>query len=208
MRPEFKDAFVVRSYSCQQVLIDRMLITQPSTVRVLGESRRNEICPVRVTLILLYNSSLFNSFINAQFICIYNFCNELIKNITVHSYRYLYKRKWFWPNGMACLSYVKLQRETTRHPCLDNRYEGHDWNMSEELLPWSTFFRSISLRKFVGVYSNLRFWHVRKIAKASTSFIMSVRVSAWNNSASTGRIFIKFYIWWFFENLSRKFEFH
>jgi len=58
MRPEFKDAFVVRRYSCQQVLIDRMLITQPSTVRVVGESRRNEICPVWVTLILLYNWSL------------------------------------------------------------------------------------------------------------------------------------------------------
>jgi hypothetical protein len=31
--------------------------------------------------------------------------------------------------------------------------------------------------------------------------------SAWNNSASTGRIFVKFYIWEFFENLSRQFKF-
>ena len=35
----------------------------------------------------------------------------------------------------------------------------------------------------------------------------SVRVSAWNNSALTGRIFMKFVIWVFFENLSRKFKF-
>jgi len=58
MRLEFKDTFVVRRYSCQQVLIDRMLITQPSKASVLGENRRNEIRPVRLTLILLYNSSL------------------------------------------------------------------------------------------------------------------------------------------------------
>jgi len=37
---------------------------------------------------------------------------------------------------------------------------------------------------------------------------MSVRLSAWNSSAPTGRIFMKFYIWVFFENLSRKFKFH
>jgi hypothetical protein len=29
--------------------------------------------------------------------------------------------------------------------------------------------------------------------------------SAWNNSAPSWRIFIKFDIWWFFETLSRKF---
>jgi hypothetical protein len=50
-----------------------------------------------------------------------------------------YERKWFWPNGMGCGSFVRLQRETTRHLCLDNPYEGHDSNMSEELPPWSTF---------------------------------------------------------------------
>jgi len=36
----------------------------------------------------------------------------------------------------------------------------------------------------------------------------SVRLSAWNNSAPTGRIFMKFDIQVFFENLSRKFKFH
>jgi hypothetical protein len=34
---------------------------------------------------------------------------------------------------------------------------------------------------------------------------MSVSLSAWNNSAPTGRIFLKFDIWVFFENISRKF---
>jgi len=33
-------------------------------------------------------------------------------------------------------------------------------------------------------------------------------LSAWNNSAPTGCIFMKFDIWAFFENLFRKFEFH
>ena len=36
----------------------------------------------------------------------------------------------------------------------------------------------------------------------------SIRLSAQNNSASTGRIFMKFYIWVFLEKLSRKFKFH
>jgi len=39
-------------------------------------------------------------------------------------------------------------------------------------------------------------------------FCPSVRPSARNNSAPTGRIFMKFYIWTFFENLSRKFKVH
>jgi hypothetical protein len=34
--------------------------------------------------------------------------------------------------------------------------------------------------------------HVRKTAKATISFVMSVCPSAFNNSASTRRIFIKF----------------
>jgi len=48
---------------------------------------------------------------------------------------------------------------------------------------------------------------IRKFAK-SDNWIRHVRPSAWKNSAPTGRIFMKFYIWVFFENLSRKFKFH
>ena len=51
-----------------------------------------------------------------------------------------------------------------------------------------------------------------KLRKATIRFVVSVcpsvRPSAWNNSAPTGRIFMKFDIWIFFENLSKKFNFH
>ena len=43
------------------------------------------------------------------------------------------------------------------------------------------------------------------------NFVMSaclfVRPSAWNKPAPTGQIFMKFDIWVYFENLSRKFKF-
>jgi hypothetical protein len=55
---------------------------------------------------------------------------------------------------------------------------------------------------FLGVFAKLR--------KLTISFVMSclsVRPSAWKNSAATGRIFMKIYIWIFFQNLSRKFKF-
>jgi hypothetical protein len=50
-----------------------------------------------------------------------------------------------------------------------------------------------------------------KIAKLTISFVLvcsSVRQSAWNNSASTRRIFMKFGISVFFETMSTKFPFH
>jgi hypothetical protein len=46
-----------------------------------------------------------------------------------------------------------------------------------------------------------------KLRKATMS-VVSVRPSAWNSSIPTGRIFMKFYIWVFFENLLKKFNFH
>jgi hypothetical protein len=46
-----------------------------------------------------------------------------------------------------------------------------------------------------------------KLWKANVSFVMSARLSAWNNSAPTGRNFIKFDICIFFENMPRKFRF-
>jgi hypothetical protein len=49
-----------------------------------------------------------------------------------------------------------------------------------------------------------------KLRKATISFVMSVRLtvrpSSWNDSARTGRIFMKFDIWEYFENLSRTFS--
>jgi hypothetical protein len=55
-----------------------------------------------------------------------------------------------------------------------------------------------------------------KLQKATISFVMSIRPfdclsafpSEWDNSASTGRIFMKFDIWEFFENPSRKLKFY
>jgi len=47
-----------------------------------------------------------------------------------------------------------------------------------------------------------------KLRKTNISFVMSVRLFAWNNSTSTGRMWIKFDIRVCFENLSRKFNFH
>jgi hypothetical protein len=65
-------------------------------------------------------------------------------------------------------------------------------------------------KAIISVYSVKRLVsrRVRKIAKGTISFALSGRLSAWNNSAATGRIFIKFDIWGFFYNLSRKFKFH
>jgi hypothetical protein len=51
-----------------------------------------------------------------------------------------------------------------------------------------------------------------KLRKATISFVMyvclAVRPSACNISAPTVRIFIKFHVWLFFENLSGKFKCH
>jgi len=47
-----------------------------------------------------------------------------------------------------------------------------------------------------------------KVRKAAIRFVMSLSLFAWNRSAHTGRVFMKFDIWVFFKNLSRKFKFH
>ena len=45
------------------------------------------------------------------------------------------------------------------------------------------------------------------LREATIIFVISVCPSVWNNSAPTGRIFMKLDIWVFFENLSRKLKF-
>jgi hypothetical protein len=47
-----------------------------------------------------------------------------------------------------------------------------------------------------------------KLRKTTISFVKSVCPSSRNNSARTGRILIKFDIWTFLKNLSRKLKFH
>jgi hypothetical protein len=60
--------------------------------------------------------------------------------------------------------------------------------------------KSLQYCEFLSAFAKLR--------KATISFVMSVRLSAWENSAPIGRIFMKFDIWGFFENMSRKFKHH
>ena len=45
-----------------------------------------------------------------------------------------------------------------------------------------------------------------KLGKATVSFVMPVHLSAWNDSVSTGRIFIKFVFEYFSKKISRKFK--
>ena len=45
-----------------------------------------------------------------------------------------------------------------------------------------------------------------KLRKATISFIMSVRPSAWKNSASTRQVFMKIYIWVFSQICRKKFK--
>ena len=63
-------------------------------------------------------------------------------------------------------------------------------------------------------YSHLHFKEIyiglgtfAKLRKAAISFVMSV-CRAWNNSAPTGRISVKFDMGAFFDTLSRKFKFY
>jgi hypothetical protein len=67
---------------------------------------------------------------------------------------------------------------------------------------------------FLGLFTKLRKATISFVLSVSvclsvcSSFRLSVRPSTWNNSASTGRIFVKFDIWILFENTSKTFKFH
>jgi hypothetical protein len=69
--------------------------------------------------------------------------------------------------------------------------------VSRDTIKWTSFS---SLVSFLGAFPELR--------KSLISFVMFACPYAWNNSAPTGRIFVKFHTLLFFENLSRKFKFH
>jgi hypothetical protein len=80
---------------------------------------------------------------------------------------------------------------------------------SKHLLFWNTRL-ILRKHKFTYFYPLLRAF--AKLRKPTISFVMSVclsvRTPAWNNSAPTVRIFMKFDTWIFFENISRKFKFN
>jgi len=64
-------------------------------------------------------------------------------------------------------------------------------------------FRLLALNLYV-VYNSRFVGAIAKLRKVTICFVLSVRPSvcpsAWSNSAPTGRIFMKFDIWVFFEN--------
>ena len=49
--------------------------------------------------------------------------------------------------------------------------------------------------------------HQARLQNCEKWLLPSSFLSAWNNSAPTGEIFLKFYIWGFFKNLLRKSRF-
>jgi len=72
------------------------------------------------------------------------------------------------------------------------------------LSPYGMLFLKLTFQKRRNSGALSQNWEKRMLA----SSCLSVCLSAWNNSAPTGRIFLKFDIWVFFENRSRKFKFH
>ena len=54
--------------------------------------------------------------------------------------------------------------------------------------------------RLLGAFAELR--------KTTSIFVMSVCPSAWYNSAPTGRVFMRFDIFVFFENMSRNLKIH
>jgi len=52
--------------------------------------------------------------------------------------------------------------------------------------------------QFLGVFAKFRTATISFV----TSLCTSVHPSAWNNSAPTGHIFMRFYVWVFLQNLS------
>jgi hypothetical protein len=69
-------------------------------------------------------------------------------------------------------------------------------------------YSCMTWRLGVEILCLLIFRRVHKIAKSDCGCVLSVCLSAWNNSAPTGQILKKFDIWEFFGNLSKKFKFH
>jgi pheromone shutdown protein TraB len=87
-------------------------------------------------------------------------------------------------------------------------------------LPWFDPVPSTSLYCSCFIHRNVMIltvqftnWHLfnsvfsealARLRKASTTFVMSVRLFAWNNSATAEWIFMKFGIWIFFEKSVKK----
>ena len=69
------------------------------------------------------------------------------------------------------------------------------------------FLRNIFFMKIIPLSCWLLFFrYVHKISKASASFVTSVLLSTWNNSAPIGRIFVKIYIDYFLKKSNKKIQ--
>ena len=90
-------------------------------------------------------------------------------------------------NNRAWYTYIKIYAYT--HP---------QWKPLHPLTSWSGYWlASVNLLAALA-----------KLRKATVSFIMFVGSSVCLYSSPTRRIFMKFCIWMFFENVSRKLQFH
>jgi hypothetical protein len=103
---------------------------------------------------------------------------------------------------------AKAARKETNHCIPSTGYVTNEWR-----------FKTTPFMCLQGVDKENSFLETfAKGRKATISFVISVRLSAWRNSVPTGRIFMTFdvrvyvcmYVFEvrFFENLSRKFNFH
>ena len=71
------------------------------------------------------------------------------------------------------------------------------------------FLMILTVNTIISLHSIHRFLRAfAKLLKATISFVMFVRLSAWNKSAHTGQIVMKFVIRVFFANLLRRLKFH
>ena len=82
----------------------------------------------------------------------------------------------------------------------------HSLRQPDEMgFKFQSFSVHILMSAFLGAFAELLQW---LLAPSCLFVCLFVWPSAWNNSAPTGRIFIKFCIWVFFENLPSKYNFH
>jgi hypothetical protein len=83
-----------------------------------------------------------------------------------------------------------------QHADTHRRRRSHSTPTHTGLLPLATSRTQTALDGLHGIFEFLRKTTLlrtfAKLRKATISFVMSVRPSAWNNSAPTGRIFMKF----------------
>ena len=127
---------------------------------------------------------------------------------------------FFLAASFATLLHInpRTHQEGTRHVFARNKTHCClYWPVNNAVSQGTSFFTTCSDMVYTNMYTGNSLtntsWHTWLLLLIATiSFVMSVRpsarLSAWNNSAPIGRIFMKFDIWLCFENLSWKFKFH